>query len=632
MTVLSQPAIAAVSRDPSDQTSALQAMADELEALAASMHTLESEHADSLQGIAETHRVSARNLLHYLAMRRTDLRTLQPALAALGLSSLGRAEGHALYAVRATLRAINGLLAMGGRTGIADVPCDMLSGAEKLAEHTLAVFGAQPPDRSAHIMVTMGSDAAEDYSIVHRLLENGMSCMRINCAHDGPGQWLKMIEHLRQARTALSKPCTILMDLAGPKLRTGSIVPGPAALKIKPVRDACGRVIAPARVWLTGQHSRAASPATADATLHVRKRWLDARKPGDRIWLRDLRGRRRVIRIVERDAGGLWGELRRTAYLTNGTRLEHVRPDQRRISTSTVTGIPRLPGVISLQAGDLLRLTRDQSAGCSAMFDSSGRLLSPARVSCSLPQVFADVKAGAPVCLDDGRVVAIVEASSESELCLKVLRTPPRGARLKNDRGINLPESELHLPAITDKDREDLKFIVQHADIVGLSFANNEADVLDLIALLATYGSRAPAIILKIETQRGFRHLPAMLLAAMHHPRFGVMIARGDLAVECGYERLAEVQEEILWLCEAAHCPAVWATQVLENLAKQGIPSRAEITDAAMGNRAECVMLNKGPHIDETLRVLGDILKRMDTHQDKKSAVLRALQLAIDYG
>jgi len=68
----------------------------------------------------------------------------------------------------------------------------------------------------------------------------------------------------------------------------------------------------------------------------------------------------------------------------------------------------------------------------------------------------------------------------------------------------------------------------------------------------------------------------------------GIMIARVDLAVECGYQRLAEVQEEVLWICEAAHIPAIWATQVLETMAKRGVPSRSEITDAAMGERAEC--------------------------------------------
>jgi pyruvate kinase len=108
----------------------------------------------------------------------------------------------------------------------------------------------------------------------------------------------------------------------------------------------------------------------------------------------------------------------------------------------------------------------------------------------------------------------------------------------------------------------------------------------------------------------------------------GVMIARGDLAVECGYERLAELQEEILWICEAAHVPVVWATQVLEQLAKEGMPSRAEITDAAMGVRAECVMLNKGPHIVQAVAALDDILHRMEAHQNKKRSMLRQLRLA----
>lgn len=106
------------------------------------------------------------------------------------------------------------------------------------------------------------------------------------------------------------------------------------------------------------------------------------------------------------------------------------------------------------------------------------------------------------------------------------------------------------------------------------------------------------------------------------------MIARGDLAVECGWERLAEVQEEILWMCEAAHVPVIWATQVLETLAKEGRPSRAEITDAALAERAECVMLNKGPYIVEAVRLLNDILSRMAGHQSKKRPMLRKLKLA----
>jgi pyruvate kinase len=106
------------------------------------------------------------------------------------------------------------------------------------------------------------------------------------------------------------------------------------------------------------------------------------------------------------------------------------------------------------------------------------------------------------------------------------------------------------------------------------------------------------------------------------------MVARGDLAVEVGCARLAEVQEEILWLCEAAHVPVIWATQVLDSMARTGIPSRAEVTDAAMGAQAECVMLNKGPHIVATVAFLGGLLERMQEHHTKKRALLRALRVA----
>jgi pyruvate kinase len=133
-------------------------------------------------------------------------------------------------------------------------------------------------------------------------------------------------------------------------------------------------------------------------------------------------------------------------------------------------------------------------------------------------------------------------------------------------------------------------------------------------------------IVLKIETLKGFESLPELMLAAMSGHCAGVMIARGDLAVECGYERLAEVQEEILWCAEAAHMPVIWATQVLETLAKTGVPSRAEISDAGLGVRAECVMLNKGPYIADAIRTLDDILRRMGGHQEKKRSLLRALR------
>ncbi|MCX5758586.1 MAG: pyruvate kinase, partial [Candidatus Hydrogenedentes bacterium] len=138
--------------------------------------------------------------------------------------------------------------------------------------------------------------------------------------------------------------------------------------------------------------------------------------------------------------------------------------------------------------------------------------------------------------------------------------------------------------------------------------------------------ARTIAIVAKAETAASVKNLPDLIIHAAGKQPFGVMIARGDLAVEIGYQRLAEIQEEILWLCEAAHVPVIWATQVLETLVKDGVPSRAEITDAAMAERAECVMLNKGPFLVDAVTILDDVLIRMQAHQVKKTHQLRALR------
>jgi pyruvate kinase len=242
-----------------------------------------------------------------------------------------------------------------------------------------------------------------------------------------------------------------------------------------------------------------------------------------------------------------------------------------------------------------------------------------------MPEVFDDVLAGESIWFDDGKIGGVVEKVEETQVLVRVTHARLQGDKLRGDKGINLPETNLRIAAMTEKDKDDLSFIAQNADVVELSFANSSKDVEQLQELLNQSGSHLPALVLKIETRRGFENLPDMLLTAMRSPCIGVMIARGDLAVECGFERMAEVQEEILWLCEAAHVPVIWATQVLESLAKDGIPSRAEITDAAMGNRAECVMLNKGPHIDRAVKVLDDILRRMQAHHTKKRSMLRQL-------
>jgi pyruvate kinase len=217
----------------------------------------------------------------------------------------------------------------------------------------------------------------------------------------------------------------------------------------------------------------------------------------------------------------------------------------------------------------------------------------------------------------------VVRSASSDALEVEITQARDEGERLGSDKGINLPDSALKLPAMTEKDLADLVTVSSFADLVGLSFVQTADDVEALRQRLAELDATHLSLVLKIETRRAFENLPELLLSAMRSPSAGIMIARGDLAVECGYERLAEVQEEILWAAEAAYIPVIWATQVLETLAKTGLPSRAEITDAAMGGRAECVMLNKGPHILDAIHTLDDILRRMQSHQHKKRALMR---------
>lgn len=256
----------------------------------------------------------------------------------------------------------------------------------------------------------------------------------------------------------------------------------------------------------------------------------------------------------------------------------------------------------------------------------------PFQASCAMPQVLHQVQAGAAVSIKDGLIVGQVADVLPEGLLVEVTRTPPDGQPLEKEKGINFPGTPLMVQALTDEDLRHLDFVAEHADMVGYSFVQSAPDIARLQdEIRARRGDRPPlGIVAKIETKLAFANLPDMIVQAAGNNPFAVMIARGDLAVEIGYERLSEVQEEILWVCEAAHVPVIWATQVLESLVKRGMPSRGEFTDAAMGNRAECVMLNKGPYVQEGVAVLDNVLRRMEQHMHKKSPQLRALSAWAD--
>lgn len=581
-------------------------------------------------------RQSARNLLDYVELRRHDIRELQGRLSALGLSSLGRSEAYILAALRQILTVLG--TARNQPTQLCgEAPVTFDQGRQLLERRTDALFGPRPPGRHVRIMVTMSHEAAERYEHVRELLASGMDCVRINCAHDDQQAWQRMIAHLRKACQELAKPCCLLMDLAGPKLRTGPIAAGPAIFKWRPTRDAMGRVTRPVRIVLSGGDEPLASETKSDFQMMVPRTWLRGMRPNDQVVFKDARGSKRRLNVVTVCDDHVIAECGKTAYLVPGLKLRLRRRGKagkkwRTLDRARLRHVPASEQSILVKPGERLFLTARLDPGQPAVRDDAGAVLEPALIGCTLPEIFPDLKVGQRIWFDDGKIGGRIHQAAPESIEVEITHARPQGSKLGADKGINLPDTTFHLPALTAKDLDDLHFIVRHADLVGYSFVRKPQDIAELQQKLHALNGAHLGIVLKIETRHAFEQLPHLLLRAMCSPRTGVMIARGDLAVECGYERLAELQEEILWFCEAAHLPVIWATQVLEQLTKGGTPSRAEITDAAMGERAECVMLNKGLHVVEAVKALDDILTRMEAHQRKKRAMLRPLHLAGRFG
>lgn len=613
-----------------NQSTDIENLINQLNAIREDLLSMTIDTREYLRNYPENVLDSVQNLLYYLALRSHDIRFLQVQLSKIGLSSLGRTELNVLQSIDAVLHLLYRL------SNNSYIPSRLDSfttlkknGKELLKEHTDALLGPSPSEREVRIMVTMPSEAAEDYSLVYNLLKSGMNCMRINCAHDDAKVWSQIIENLHKAKKATNLSCRIIMDLAGPKLRTGSLESKPTILKIRPKKNNSGEVIRPARIWLTKNDTTKPPSIKSDFSLTVEESWLSQLSKSDEIFLKDSRNKLRSMKITDAFEEGCLAKAKKAMHIASNTILTAICKDENSVKFKTsVKNLPLKENSIHLEADDILVLEQNLDYGRPAILNNSGKVIIPAAIGFPFPAIFKDIREGESIWFDDGKIGGIIDKVEADKIYVRITQTRSGGSNLKGEKGINLPDSNLQLAAMTDKDVEDLKFIAAHADIVALSFANSVQDVKLLREHLNAISNEKLSIVLKIETQRGFENLPSMLLELMKLQNCGIMIARGDLAVECGFERLAEVQEEILWICEAAHVPVIWATQVLENMAKEGIPSRAEITDAAMGEGAECVMLNKGNHIVDAVSVLDDILKRMESHKNKKRSMMRKLSLA----
>ena len=601
-----------------DDTKALEHLEADVRALRDALIAAETARSAEIAAAHPAHQRSAANLIHYLELRHHDVRTLQTRLADLGLSSLGRSEPNVLATVEAVLSVLARLTGHPAVEPRATVTLG--EGPDLLAANADRLLGPSPGKRATRIMVTLPTEAADDPQLVEQMVAHGMDIARVNCAHDDTNAWQRMITIVRSTAEADGRRCLVAMDLAGPKLRTGPLRRGPRAVRLAPSRDQVGRVVSPALAWLSAGDEHAA----VDARHKVIEipvddaGWVKRRQRGDRLELRDARGAKRTWAIIEAGADGCLASTEQTTYLTTGIKL--ICKGGHDEDAVAVGELPELEQAHRVDVNDRIVLTRSLDPTIPTI---AGDVHS---IGCTLPAVFTHARPGERVWLDDGKIGGVIDNVTADEIELTVTDVRPGGANLREGKGINLPDTDLHLRALTAKDHDDLDFVARHADFVNMSFVRRPKDVEELQAELQRLDAGDVGIVMKIENVAAFEHLPELLLTAMRHEKVGVMIARGDLAVEVGFERLAEVQEEIMWACEAAHVPVIWATQVLDTLARTGQPSRAEITDAAMSERAECVMLNKGPHITEAIAALNSILTRMQHHQHKKRSLLRRLR------
>jgi pyruvate kinase len=449
---------------------------------------------------------AARNLAHYVALRRRDLRQLQEELHAWGITSLACCEPAVLPALANALATLTALrTSHGGSSSDSPLsqPPDRLSirrGNELLARGAEDLLGAPCHGRS-RIMVTLPAEAADSPELAGSLIHAGATGFRINCARDTRVQWSAMIAHVRSEAAQAGIDCRVFMDIAGPKPRTvGAVSP-------------------------------------------------------------DHKARMRV--------------------------------------------------------GDTVALLRGETKNDDRY---------PYRAYCTIPEVLDQIGPENRVLIDEGKTIAVVRERVRSGVLLEVVKTGPKGERLKDGRSLNFPDVDLKLEPLTDKDIADLDYAILYADIIGYSFVRTASDVRRLqteIAKRTDIGGIG--VVAKIENRSAAANLPAIIAAGASCGPFGILIARGDLAVELGFERLVELQEEILCICEAAQVPVIFATQVLENMIKNGMPSRSEMTDASMAGRAECVLVNKGPHIVEAVEMLGRQLVRMGGRASRTAKRLPAL-------
>jgi len=409
------------------------ALREQLDTITERAEKLEVRFADTLSRVHPDFYDSARNLVHYVALRHADISELQEQLSFLGLSSLGRAEKNVMSSIRMVQNVLK-KISTGEDYDLNEGRQNLEQSDQRLGTHIDDLLGSRTDDRDVRIMVTLPEEAADDYQLVQDLIASGMDIARINCAHDDETTWLRMIENITRAKKEMKRGCKITMDLAGPKIRTGDLLPGPGVLRIRPKRDSLGTVIAPRRVYFVPEDTRWLPKRFA--AIPVPRECIDYAEVGDLIRFKDARGKKRKFEVVRKNEKGLRlvcykTALRlvcyKTAYVATGTKLKLERKELQETANYRVGKLPPVVDPIVLSEGDTLILHRESTPGEPAVIDAEGAITAPAHIACRQPEVFRFISAGDPIFLNDGKIEGVVKSVSEKELITKITHAKASG-------------------------------------------------------------------------------------------------------------------------------------------------------------------------------------------------------------
>ncbi|MDD3402648.1 MAG: pyruvate kinase [Hespellia sp.] len=259
------------------------------------------------------------------------------------------------------------------------------------------------------------------------------------------------------------------------------------------------------------------------------------------------------------------------------------------------------------------------------------------KVSITYEGLVQDVESGKKILIDDGLIELTVEDKTDADIICRV----DNGGELGERKGVNVPNVPVRLPAITDKDKDDIRFgVEQEVDFIAASFVRNAECILEIKALLNECGAPNLPVIAKIENAEGIKNIEEIIRASD-----GIMVARGDLGVEIAAEELPYLQKMMIQKCNDNFKPVITATQMLDSMMRNPRPTRAEVTDVANAiyDGTDAVMLSgetaQGKYPVEALQMMVHIAENTEKHLDydmileksganKKSSVSNAIGYA----